>query len=103
MDRTTEKGLKPVTNDSVKPQGHIQTNDYPRYLTISDLSRYIHKAKATIYCQIKSIPHIKNGNQLLFDKNDIDEWLATKKCWPVDYDALKLRALKSLTGTALRR
>ena len=47
------------------------------YLTIDDLSEYIHLSRSTIYKKTSArlIPYIKSGKKLLFKKDAIDEWL----------------------------
>jgi excisionase family DNA binding protein len=47
------------------------------YLTVNDLSEYLHLSRSTIYKKTSArlIPYIKSGKKLLFEKEAIDEWL----------------------------
>ena len=47
------------------------------YGDINDCVRWIKRSKSTIYTLVsgKKIPHIKNGKRLLFNKEEIFEWL----------------------------
>ena len=48
-----------------------------QYLSIDELSDYIHLSNSSIYKKTHSrtIPFIKTGKKLLFKKDAIDEWL----------------------------
>jgi excisionase family DNA binding protein len=52
-----------------------------KYLNADEAAEYLNKKKATIYqmTHMRKIPYIKNGGTLLFDVNDLDEWLNTQK------------------------
>ncbi|TCK61543.1 helix-turn-helix domain-containing protein [Seleniivibrio woodruffii] len=50
-------------------------------MNVEEVAIYLHKAVSTIYQMThkKQIPHIKEGGNLLFDRDDINNWLASKK------------------------
>jgi len=52
-----------------------------KYLNITETAEYLGKKKATIYqmTHMRKIPHIKVGGNLLFDIDDLNTWLASKK------------------------
>jgi len=52
-----------------------------KYLTTDEAAEYLNKKKATIYqlTHKKQIPHIKSGGGLLFDPEDLDQWLQSQK------------------------
>lgn len=55
----------------------VESNDL---MTVNQLSGYLKLSKSYIYTltSTKRIPHIKLHGKVLFDKNDIKEWLKTK-------------------------
>jgi len=50
-------------------------------LTISDLSIMLRLSKSTIYTYTSknTIPHIKLGTKVLFDRKDIEKWVNDNK------------------------
>jgi excisionase family DNA binding protein len=52
------------------------------YLTIDELSEYIHLSSSSIYKKTsqRQIPFIKTGKKLLFKRDAIDDWLAGHYC-----------------------
>lgn len=52
----------------------------PRYMNVPDCSAYTSLSQKTIYLYVseKRIPHIKVGTRTLFDKEEIDRWLASR-------------------------
>jgi excisionase family DNA binding protein len=55
-------------------------------MTIEQLSRYLDLSKGTIYqkTHARSIPHIKRGKKLYFEKSKIDDWLIEGRRLTVD-------------------
>jgi excisionase family DNA binding protein len=51
------------------------------YLTVQQLSEFIHLSRHTIYKYVewRKIPHIKRGRLLQFDKDDIVAWQEAAK------------------------
>jgi excisionase family DNA binding protein len=51
------------------------------YITISEASAYLKLSKPSLYSYTsrKKIPHIKLSGKVLFDKNDLDNWINSKK------------------------
>lgn len=47
------------------------------YMSVEELSGYIKMSKSSIYkwTSLKEIPYYKKGNNLLFNKEEIDLWL----------------------------
>ena len=56
-------------------------NKYPEYLTITQAAEYLNLATPTIYgfTSKNEIPFLKKGKKLYFKKNDLDNWLVSKK------------------------
>ena len=52
----------------------------PQYLTVHEAAALLRCQPSTIYQYVhkKKIPYRKRGSQLLFDRDEIDEW--TKNC-----------------------
>ena len=50
-------------------------------MDVEEIAKYLHKEVNTIYQMThkRIIPHMKVGGTLLFDKEEIDNWLKTKK------------------------
>ena len=59
-----------------------------RYLTVQMLEEYIHLSKSSIYKMVRTgtIPHIKKGTRTLFDRIEIDKWMAGVE--PIDLPEL---------------
>ena len=51
-----------------------------KLLTISELSEATGFSKKTLYawCKDRKIPHIKIGNDIRFDKDKIENWIANR-------------------------
>lgn len=49
-----------------------------RYFTVKMLAEYLHISTSNIYKRItdNSIPHIKMDKRVLFDKEQIDQWMS---------------------------
>jgi excisionase family DNA binding protein len=62
------------------------------YLSINELSEYIHMSSSTIYKKTSSrqIPYIKSGKKLLFKKEAIDEWLEKYSQNPIEGNELEI-------------
>jgi excisionase family DNA binding protein len=58
----------------------------PKLMTIEQLSEYCHYSKPTIYGYVhqRKIPHCKVGNRLFFEKQQINDWILSKKVLTVD-------------------
>jgi excisionase family DNA binding protein len=56
---------------------HMKKN----YLTVDEAKKYLKLAKSTIYTYVqqKKMPHIKIGERVLFDEDDLNEWVKSKK------------------------
>jgi excisionase family DNA binding protein len=51
------------------------------YMSIEDAKQFLKLAKSTIYTYVyyNRIPHIKIGERVLFDEDDLVRWVETKK------------------------
>jgi excisionase family DNA binding protein len=61
--------------------------DHPdRYMSIEQASTYTTFSQQSLYRRIheNTIPHIKVGRRVLFDKLALDEWLAAAKRGPAE-------------------
>ena len=87
---TTQEELCSLIEGSVRnamlrfhPAEHSEydTKNASRYLTISEAATYLNLAKQTLYgfTSNRSIPFIKRAKRLLFQKSDLDSWLAQGK------------------------
>lgn len=47
------------------------------YLTVEELSKYIHMSKPAIYARVSqnALPHMRNFGKIVFEKSEIDTWL----------------------------
>ena len=47
------------------------------FLTVRMLTKYIHVCESTVYHWVGkgTIPHIKLGGRILFDREEIDRWV----------------------------
>ena len=65
------------TNMAGNPK--ISAKEHARFYNITELSEYLGVKVNTLYSWIseKRIPYIKVGRLVRFDKNKIEEWLAT--------------------------
>jgi excisionase family DNA binding protein len=72
-------GLEDLLYNILARLDELKQPDQVIFGDIADCSAWIKKSKSTIYKMISSrrIPHIKNGNKVLFVKSDIIEWLNT--------------------------
>jgi len=52
-----------------------------RFLSIDELSSLLHAKKMSIYrwTSQKTIPHLRMGRRLLFERSEIEKWLETKR------------------------
>ena len=83
---TSKKELTEIIKNAISEsiQNHLPDQNqkkYSEYLTIEEVSEYLHLALPTIYgfTSKKEIPFIKKGKKLYFKKLDLDNWLITKK------------------------
>ena len=55
-----------------------------RYLSMNDASEYLSLSKITLHRLIQAgkIPSYKVGKKRLFDKQELDKWMKTKKDKP---------------------
>ena len=49
------------------------------FLTIQQLAAYLNMKPSTLYSLVPDLPHYRLGRLLRFKKNEIAEWLASKK------------------------
>lgn len=51
-----------------------------KFYTIEELSQLLHVKRSTIYAwtHYRKVPYIKLGKHLLFDREEIHDWLASK-------------------------
>ena len=58
--------------------GILNFMETKKYLTITELCDYLSASKSTIYKKTmrKEIPFVKNGGKVLFNREEIDRWLA---------------------------
>ena len=51
------------------------------YLSVIEASKYLRLARSTIYTYVydRKIPHIKIGERIVFDEDDLNAWIDTKK------------------------
>lgn len=56
---------------------HPEISSPKRYLTLGELSELLNVPKNTIYAKTsrREIPFVKVGRRLVFDRQEIDEWL----------------------------
>jgi excisionase family DNA binding protein len=73
-----KKAVSESLNSHIPDQSQ---NKYSKYLTIEEVSEYLHLAVPTLYSftSKNEIPFIKKGKKLYFKKADLDNWLITKK------------------------
>lgn len=72
-----KKAISESLNSRIPNQSQ---NKYSEYLTIEEVSEYLHLAVPTLYSftSKNEIPFIKKGKKLYFKKADLDNWLMTK-------------------------
>jgi excisionase family DNA binding protein len=58
-----------------------EINMTTNYIDIKKASEYLSLAIQTLYCYVNKskIPFIKVGDRVLFDVNDLDNWMSSKK------------------------
>ena len=64
---------------SLNTTNPIQVNNTP--MDVKDLSEYLKLSVSAIYklTSTSEIPHYKNGKRLYFKKEEIDEWIFSKR------------------------
>ena len=63
-----------------------------RFMTVNEVSDLLRCSIPTVYRYIsnQSIPYIKQGHRVLFDKSDLEEWIEDRKIRPItDYSFQK--------------
>ena len=62
--------------NAIRSQAPTQSNDI---MGVPELCKYLDMSKRWVYDRVndKSIPHMKIGGVLKFEKKDIDKWLET--------------------------
>jgi excisionase family DNA binding protein len=82
IDQLTEILQKNV-KEAVKQAFEHKHKNSTEYLTIYELMDYLPQkpAKSTIHgwCHKKTIPFVKRGKAVLFDRKEIDVWLQNRK------------------------
>jgi excisionase family DNA binding protein len=63
----------------------------PKYLTVKMLAEYLHISTSNIYKRItdNSIPHIKMDKRVLFDRDQIDQWMLSGCQYEFEFPTLK--------------
>ncbi len=57
----------------------IQKTDPPRWMTVAEAAAYIGLSKSYFYRKVKNeIRHIKEGTRIIFDRNDLDQYMSDK-------------------------
>ena len=51
--------------------------------SVEDLALYLGKSPKTIYNNLDSIPHYRNGHTVCFKRKEIEEWQCQVKCPPI--------------------
>lgn len=51
--------------------------------SVDDLALYLGKSRKTIYNNLDSIPHYKNGVSISFRRSEIEDWQCQVKCAPI--------------------
>lgn len=73
------KFIKQQTNKTTqdKELSSPETKSQKRYLTLDELAELLNIPKNTIYAKTsrREIPFIKVGRRLVFDRQEIDQWL----------------------------
>lgn len=64
---------------------NFETSDTRDILTVDEALRYLRIARPTLYryTSQKRIPHFHVGRKVLFDRQELDEWLDGKRVEPV--------------------
>jgi len=65
-----------------RPKNEFSVNKSEPYMSVSEVADMLKMSQSHIYTltSTKKIPHIKLlGKKLLFDKNEINQWLKSKK------------------------
>ncbi len=59
----------------------LASKEHDKPMNVEEVAVYLHKSVGTVYSMthLKQIPYRKQGNRLLFDKKEIDEWLEQSK------------------------
>lgn len=50
--------------------------------SVDDLALYLGKSRKTIYNNLDSIPHYRNGHCISFRRSEIEDWQCQVKCTP---------------------
>ena len=79
-------GIEYILSQILTKIGELDKPDNELFGNIDECSEWIKKSKSTIYKLIskRAIPHIKNGKQVLFRKDDIISWLNSGKKYPIN-------------------
>ncbi len=51
--------------------------------SVDDLALYLGKSRKTIYNNLDSIPHYRNGHSVSFRRSEIEDWQCQVRCTPV--------------------
>lgn len=56
----------------------IESDELPRYLNFEEVAGYIRRTPLTVRVMTskRQIPHIKYGRSVVYDRQEIDRWLA---------------------------
>jgi len=72
-----------------------------QFLTIKELSAYLHIKPATLYAKVGDIPHYKVGRLVLFKREDVDQWMEGCRRDPVDVERMAKAILRSTDRGAM--
>lgn len=50
-----------------------------KYMTIKELAEYASISTSYLYKSKSTIPHLRIGGKIMFEKTEIDKWLESKK------------------------
>lgn len=70
-----EESLKKVLSETIA--NREENNRFPELLTVKQASQYLNLATQTLYgfTSNRTIPFIKKGKKLVFEKSSLDKWL----------------------------
>lgn len=76
----------------------MQQEQQRKLLTISEVSNYLQIKQKTIYAKVEAgeIPCYRIGRLIRFSKEDIDEWISTKKVISVNPEQKAKNILRSV-------
>jgi excisionase family DNA binding protein len=78
-------------------------NGESSFLTIQEVSNYLHIKPATLYAKTEGgeLPHYKIGRLVRFKKDDIDKWMEDQRHDPIDAGKAVRRVLRAKNKSSL--